>query len=211
MRVLCLSDTHSYHKDLEVPKKGYTCAVHTGDWSNRGSELETDDFLVWFSELPCKHKILVAGNHDWYAYSHNNHLKTKCALLGITYLQDEEVVINGIKFYGTPWVNKFYDWAFMKYESDLTKVYNKIPDDTNVLLTHGPALYILDEVPRGHVGSAALAERIKELKDLEVHMCGHIHESWGDIKTDGYRALNNAVLGAWNHLRTPRVINIRNR
>ena len=62
MKALILSDTHGKHYDLSIPKKGFSIAIHTGDFSN-GSEESTDNFLVWYSEIKCKHKILIAG--EW--------------------------------------------------------------------------------------------------------------------------------------------------
>lgn len=190
MRVLTLSDTHNQHKNLEIPTNGYSIVVHTGDFSNSGSEEEVDDFLLWYSELPCKCKVLVAGNHDWFAYTNPDEFKAKCKLLDIIYLCDSEVVINGVKFYGTPYVPRFYDWAFMEDELMLVHRYSLIPEDTNVLLTHGPALWIKDEVRRGHVGSGALTQRLPDLTKLTHHIFGHIHEDVGRVNIEGVTHIN---------------------
>lgn len=172
------------------------CVVHTGDFSN-GDELSTDNFLCWFADLPVKYKILVAGNHDKYVMNCNGRFKRKVALLGgIHYLEDSGCEIEGIKFYGSPWVNKFYNWAFMAYESDLSKIYKFIPKDTQVLLSHGPAQGYLDFVPRiggGHVGSLALRNKVKRLKDIKYHIFGHIHEGYGSIGITSFKNSYTAI------------------
>lgn len=202
MRIMCLSDTHTMHYKLDLNMlQGIDCVVHTGDFSN-GDELSTDNFLCWFADLPVKHKILVAGNHDKYVMHSNDRFKRKVALLGgMHYLEDSGVEIEGVKFWGTPWVNKFYNWSFMAYESDLSKIYKLIPKDTQVLLSHGPAQGYLDFVPRiggGHVGSLALRNKVKRLKDLKYHIFGHIHCGAGvldvETKSNKYTAVNASVL-----------------
>lgn len=202
MRIMCLSDTHTMHYKLDLNMlQCIDCVVHTGDFSN-GDELSTDNFLCWFADLPVKHKILVAGNHDKYVMHSNDRFKRKVALLGgMHYLEDSGVEIEGVKFWGTPWVNKFYNWSFMAYESDLSKIYKLIPKGTQVLLSHGPAQGYLDFVPRiggGHVGSLALRNKVKRLKDLKYHIFGHIHCGAGvldvETKSNKYTAVNASVL-----------------
>lgn len=210
MKTLLLSDTHGQHYDIDIPKKGYTCVIHTGDFTNMGREDEIDSFLLWYSNIPCKHKILIAGNHDLSLEYHNAEFKQKCHILGITYLYNESVTINEIKIYGTPHIPMFYDWAFMNSEKQLREIYSKIPDDTNVLLTHGPALWILDEVPRGHVGSEALLEQFARLKQLKYHIFGHIHEDGGKETTiAGCRHLNVSCMDMNYDCRKPKIINIK--
>lgn len=206
MKIVCISDTHQLHRKLDVPNG--TVLVHTGDFTNMGSEVHTDDFLAWFAEQPHKYKVLIAGNHDFFPYNHNCEFLQKCILLGITYLQDDAVTIEGIKFYGTPWVPRFYDWAFMRDERTLRQIYAQIPEDTQVLLTHGPALYTLDEVPRGHVGSEALKDRIEQLPNLTHHIFGHIHESGGKLKTS-YTSVNAACVDRWYELRRVKSIYVK--
>lgn len=198
---MCLSDTHTMHYKLDLNMlQGIDCVVHTGDFSN-GDELSTDNFLCWFSDLPVKHKVFIAGNHDKYVQSYNEKFRYKCLILGIEYLQDSGIEIEGIKFYGTPWTTVFYNWSFMAYEDDLSKIYKLIPKDTQVLLSHGPAQGYLDFVPRiggGHVGSLALRNKVKRLKDLKYHIFGHIHCGAGvldiETKSNKYTAVNASVL-----------------
>jgi len=105
-----------------------------------------------------------------------------------TYLQDEEVVIDGIKFYGSPWQPEFMNWAFnLPRGEKLAEVWSHIPDDTDVLITHCPPYGKLDLVINEYsdengemVGCKDLAERIMSLKKLKLHVFGHIHCSHGE-------------------------------
>lgn len=201
MRTLLLSDTHGQHEFLAINHR-YDIAIHTGDFSN-GSEASTDRFLAWFSELDCEHKLLIAGNHDWFPFRNPDEFSDKCHRLGITYLCDSSVTINGIEFYGTPWVPQFYDWAFMEYEPKLLEIYSSIPPTTQVLLTHGPALGVLDRVSRGNVGSSALARILPTLPALQYHFFGHIHEGAGIHKTPNLISINAACMTGTYQLTKP--------
>ena len=63
MLILHLSDTHSKHHELRnLPPADII--IHSGDITFAGSENEVMDFIEWFSALPYKYKIFIAGNHD---------------------------------------------------------------------------------------------------------------------------------------------------
>lgn len=210
MKALIMSDTHGKHHELQVPKKGFSVVIHTGDFSN-GSEESTDNFLVWYSEIKCKHKILISGNHDWFSYHSPDKFKLKCSLLGIIYLVDTSVNIGDIKFHGSPWVTKFYDWAFMDYDSDLAKVWDKIPLDTDVLLTHGPAYKKLDlTADFCNAGSTTLLEYIQRIPNIKYHIFGHIHEGHSkELKAEGVRYINACSMNRQYRIaQQPRIINI---
>jgi len=58
--------------------------------------------------------------------------------------------------------------------------WEKIPMNTDILITHGPPMDIMDKTEIGghHVGCQYLAKRIKKVKP-KVHIFGHIHETYG--------------------------------
>jgi Icc-related predicted phosphoesterase len=186
MKVTVISDTHNQHLKLKnLPEAD--CIIHCGDFSNQPHQMEP--FALWFSELPYKYKILIAGNHDCGLedYETNNNFKQLCNELGITYLEDSGCEIEGIKFWGSPWSNQFGNWAFMGNDIELQiQAWDYIPDDTQVLITHGPAKGLGDEVYQtygnekdNHVGSASLRMTIERLPNLTHHFVGHIHEDFG--------------------------------
>jgi len=187
MKIVPISDTHGLHRWVgerargaygrDVPKIPMgDVLVHAGDFSGFGERMETIDFADWVMSLPHKHKVVIAGNHDWFAF--NNPLETEqhFSRRGIHYLCDSAVTIEGVKFYGTPYTPMFYDWAFMESEDELAKRYAKIHTDTDVLVTHGPPYDILDQNQQKiRTGSVALANRIAQVQP-RLSIFGHIHE-----------------------------------
>ena len=154
--------------------------IHAGDFSGRGSLYDLEDFLSWFIDFPHKHKILIAGNHDWCFANADRKEAISMASQVCTYLEDSSVVIDGIKFYGAPWQPEFCNWAFnVPRGQELAAKWAKIEGDTNVLITHGPPHNILDWCPGGHVGCEDLLSAVLKLPKLKYHIFGHIHESYG--------------------------------
>jgi Icc-related predicted phosphoesterase len=184
MKIVFISDTHTLHGRMinEIPEGDVL--VHCGDVSSRGLGSEIQDFLVWFSSLPHKNKIFIAGNHDFGFQYRDNVLQKSLEILkdkNVHYLEDSGIEIEGIKFWGSPWTPPFYNWAFMLKEDLIKEKWDLIPDDTNVLITHGPPEGILDLVYYDvkNVGCPELRKRVSELKDLKIHSFGHIHEEYG--------------------------------
>ena len=179
MKIVAMSDTHGLHAKLTVPDGDVL--IHAGDFSRFGKVEDIYGFLDWFGRLPHRHKILVAGNHD--RLFEDNPVKAKELLWpSITYLQDKEAVIDGVKFYGAPWTPRFFDWAFnVDRGSDIAKKWAKIPDDVNVLITHGPPFGICDmsRFQSSRMGCEDLLRRIEQLGELKVHIFGHNHSGHG--------------------------------
>jgi len=77
-----------------------------------------------------------------------------------------------------------------------------IPNDVDILITHGPPRGILDllsinnrrdgELP--NVGCDHLLSKIQEVKP-KIHIFGHIHESRGMFESDGTFFINASSLG----------------
>jgi 3',5'-cyclic AMP phosphodiesterase CpdA len=99
-KIVCLSDTHNFNHEIVVPDGDIL--IHAGDATVRGTEPEVEEFLAWFSSLPHRHKIFVAGNHDWLYERNNRFARLLTANFGIRYLQDSAAEIEGLKFYGSP-------------------------------------------------------------------------------------------------------------
>jgi len=217
MTICCISDTHGQHEALDLTQYPADVLVHAGDWtrsSDRGFT-ETDAFLEWLEAQPYNYKVLIAGNHEVTVEEHNNYFNELLFNYpSITYLQDSATTIEGVNFYGSPSSNKFYNWAFMGTENELHKVWNKIPLDTNVLITHGPAYMTLDKVVNTygrdpHVGSKSLQNRKCELTKLKLHITGHIHEGAGQSFEHGCINVNAAVLNErYNLVNEPIIITI---
>lgn len=184
MKILCISDTHYKQKSLQIPE--CDVLIFSGDCCNTGAIFEFEHFVVWLASQSDKFKkaIVVAGNHDWCCMIN----KPLCVqvltdALGdkAIYLEDSECVIDGIKFYGSPWQPEFCSWAFNKPRGEkLKQVWENIPDDVNVLITHGPPHGICDKtVQNMHVGCEELFNRVRKLDNLFLHVFGHIHSGNG--------------------------------
>jgi len=117
------------------------------------------------------------------------YLKARC-----TYLEDESYIEsdNNTKFYGSPWSPKFFNWAFNKERDEIHTSWDLIPNDTDVLITHGPPIGRGDKVFNGiRAGCVNLLEQVQDRIIPRLHVFGHIHEDSG-CTFDGYTLFVNA-------------------
>ena len=177
-RIVLLSDTHGLHRSLKVPDGDIL--IHAGDMSSNGKRSGIEDFADWMKSLPHRHKLCVAGNRDFYFQNSPEDASHLLTDAGIHYLCDTAVTVEDLKVYGSPWNPWFHDWAFNLPRGDaLARIWAKIPEDTDILVTHTPPFGILDTALSVHLGCEALAERILQLPKLKLHAFGHIHEGYG--------------------------------
>lgn len=199
MRLCIISDTHMQHKHVDIKKYDADVLIHCGDMTGNGGSGAITQFMEWFSGLSqFKHKICIAGNHDW-LFERANLRARELVPDNVIYLEDEEVVIDGVKFYGTPVQKIFCNWAFNRHESKLEEHWKAIPDDTDVLITHSPPYMIGDLVPRnkGHEGSPSLYKEVMGRIKPKVHCFGHIHEGYGMKIIDGIKFINASSLDGY--------------
>ena len=106
--------------------------------------------------------------------------------------------IQGLKIFGSAWTPYFHNWAFNYHEIRAKELWNDIPADTQVLVTHGPPFLILDSVIEymadRRVGCRALLEKIQKTPSIKYHLFGHIHESYGKLEKDGVTYLNSSIM-----------------
>ena len=193
MKFVAISDTHCRHHNLKLPKGDVL--LHAGDLSYRGKKEEILDFLGWFSKQKFNYKIFIAGNHDFYFEKTKSSELEEVIPKDIIYLQDSGTTIEGIKIWGSPITPWFFNWAFNRHRGqEIKKHWDLIPQGTDILLTHGPVLGILDMViNEQNVGCKDLLDKVKEVKP-KFHVCGHIHEAYGNVKRSGIRFINCCVL-----------------
>ena len=180
MRIAFISDTHLRHRRYPIEVPECDLLIHSGDALAEGTEAELKMFAPWLEALKAKHKIFVAGNHDW-VFEKQNALARSLLPKGVIYLQDSQVEIEGLKIYGSPWQPEFCEWAFnLKRGWPLRKKWELIPAGIDILITHGPPLGILDFSKFGdeHVGCADLRQELHRIKP-KVHCFGHIHGDYG--------------------------------
>ena len=205
MKLVVLSDTHNYNlSKLNIPDGDVL--IHCGDATGTGHFNEWLNFTKQWNKLPHKHKIYIPGNHDFFKQLEQ---VIKGLFENTHILIDEQVVINGVKFYGTPWCPKFGNWAWMTSEIDLYERFKRIPEDTNVLITHGPPYGILDKNIDGKIcGSYALKKIIDELPNLRYNLFGHIHESYGSTEIDSIIFYNASIMNEkYKPINKPWIIN----
>ncbi len=210
MKLVVCSDTHTKHKQLTIPE--CDVLVHCGDFTWTGEYPEVQKFVHWLEQQPATHKIVIAGNHELTFDDTLNEYDPKARNLlslspddSIHYLEDNAITIDGIKFYGTPWTPRFCDWAFngiidsdrpFRRGTTLTDVYSQIPDDVQVLIAHGPAYDLCDMSNLGdtRTGSVEMRKLTSEkLTQLQLYLCGHIHEARGMEIADGDVTFINAA------------------
>lgn len=193
MKVVAISDTHNQHDLLQLPEGDVL--LHAGDVSGKGTEAEVQAFLNWFAKQDFEHKVFIAGNHDFFFERSPDSYVRQIIPDNIIYLNDSGVTINGIKIWGSPVQPWFLDWAFNRERGpNIEKHWKLIPDDTDILITHGPAYGILDRTVRGElVGCADLLNRINRVEP-KYFIAGHIHEAYGMEQHGGTTFINASVL-----------------
>jgi len=200
--IVCISDTHTFHQEIA---NGYglpygDVLIHSGDATMNGSLKQMAIFISWMAAQPHKHKIFVPGNHDFCAQSDMSTIYGMCIEGRIQMLIDRGIEIGDNYFFGSPWVPNLSGWAFYATSAELERRFSAIPEQTNVLVTHGPPSGTLDVIPGArllnhdphgqpqdewtddkglHVGSVAMLSRVVALPRLKLHVFGHIHESYG--------------------------------
>lgn len=191
-KITFISDTHGRHRKLDLP--GGDILVFGGDMEASSTQ-RAHEFLVWLSEQDYNHKIVIAGNHDSIFEYSDVLWEEYVGMFGAVYLQDSGCEVEGIKFWGTPWSLPFYDWSFMAPEESLQKKYELIPEDTDILISHGPPKSILDREQGGeNCGSKALKAALSRV-DPKVCVFGHIHEQGGTLEMfNDTLCLNSSVV-----------------
>jgi len=209
-RITHISDTHNKHKQLNGKLPGGDILIHSGDISSLGREHEVGGFIKWFNAIDnYTYKIFIAGNHDM-SFDREKLLRdklahfegrteydTECAdgkpqwlidMLGMSlaggvfYLENSSIHIEGLKIWGSPITPSFgHGWAFNKDRGhDINEIWNTIPMDTDIVITHGPIYGYNDRTSNTNtnVGCADLYHRLHEVKP-HLHFAGHIHEAYG--------------------------------
>ncbi len=205
MKITFISDTHTKHNQITHDLPGGDLLVHGGDISSMGYKHEIQQFLKWFNNLDdYTHKIFIAGNHDW---GFKDSPKMCQELLDfydkVIYLEDNMELIgddyeSSVKIWGSPWQPEFCNWAFNlpRNGEELKHKWDLIPQDIDILVTHGPAYGKLDKIigEYENLGCELLTERIKIIKP-KIHVCGHIHSGYGYVFDGETHFINAAVLG----------------
>jgi Icc-related predicted phosphoesterase len=209
MRIACISDTHGFHRRLDVPEA--EILIHAGDFSTSQATVEElDDFNAWLADLPHRHKVVVAGNHDRLFQA--NPKLAKFRLSAAVYLEQSSVMIEGICFWGCPVTPVLPHMAFAVARGNAARYWEKMLAETDVLVTHGPPFGILDKeaIWRDHLGCMQLNRAVQKIRP-RLHVFGHIHGGRGmEEGPNGTRFVNCAALQG-NRLHPPFVVELQER
>lgn len=199
MIIDCISDLHGYFPQLTSGD----ILILAGDYTKTHTDEEFDDFYDWLSCQAYMHKIVIAGNHDSNIFEDHINSITNCH-----YLEDSGIVIDDVKIWGSPWSLTFDGinplcTHFTGTEEILKDKYDLIPDDCDILITHGPPQGILDgvkitkkdSIDAMKVGSYSLRAKIKKLTQLKYNIFGHIHEEYGRYE----ELIQNNEIGTKDH------------
>lgn len=196
MKIAFLSDTHMAHRRIDVPR--VDLLVHAGDITRRGTKDELDDFLEWLARQHATTKVFVAGNHDRICERQPSYVRSRAAELGLVYLEDETVEIDGLVVHGSPATPAFRSMAFNRERgADIRRTWERVPPEVDLLITHGPPKGLGDRTFFGaHVGCEELRARLAHVRP-RLHVFGHIHEAFGEHRLEGHgtRFLNVASRG----------------
>jgi Icc-related predicted phosphoesterase len=188
MKLTLISDTHGHHRSVGVSETDIL--IHAGDISGIEKRKGLVDFFVWFSEQPAKYKILIAGNHDVLLKKNRIDIPEN-----IIYLNDTGISLEGLNIWGSPYSHMFISLDNNEKDEGLAKqVWNKIPLNTHILITHTPPKGILDLGMDGmHHGCSFLHARGKLVNPI-LHVFGHIHEAYGVLKNDQTTYINASIV-----------------
>mmetsp|Transcript_63717 Transcript_63717/g.101392 ORF Transcript_63717/g.101392 Transcript_63717/m.101392 type:complete len:389 (-) Transcript_63717:616-1782(-) len=167
--IVCISGNHEGYGDILVHDE--LLAIENGETlciadESKSKEYEQQEALRRKSQKALHENVM--SNVDYYLY-------------------DEAVVIEGIKFYGSPWTpnlldpqdrgnKKHYDRGFHADVPGMRAIWNKIPLDVEFLVIHGPPQGILDINGKG---CSMLRLKLDELKQLRCCQFGHVHSGYG--------------------------------
>jgi Icc-related predicted phosphoesterase len=197
MRIVCISDTHEQERSVVIPP--CDLLIHAGDITYTGDLHKLAAFDDWCETLPLpKERIVVcAGNHD--ISLEKTPEVAAHAFLNCTYVRDATISVDCVKIYMSPWQPRFNDWAFNldRGSTELAAKWEAIPNDTDIVVTHGPPYGFGDLTADGrHVGCELLLQRLRQARP-RFHVCGHVHEGYGLYETDfGTTVVNASVCNA---------------
>lgn len=177
--VTCISDLHGCQPSL---RPGHLLII-AGDLTAHDTEEQYENFAQWIKQQPFEKIIIAPGNHDTLMQIDQLNWEPP---RNVELLIDEESVYHGLIIYATPWTLKFHgqnpnSCAYTaETEAQLEQYFSRIPQDTDILITHSPPMGVnATTVAYSEGGSYALLQATTKLPYLKLHTFGHIHEARG--------------------------------
>lgn len=171
-RIIALSDTHNRHRGIQVPDGDIL--IHAGDATTHSTLSEMVEFCNWMEGLPHQYKFYIPGNHDRSVDYFFDNIKHLFAAAGVEVLHNKTVEVKDLRIHGLSWISP--------------ETVKKVPHGLDILVTHYPAMGILDEIPAHskfnptpileHAGNPVVLTAVQEKKP-RYFLSGHIHEGYG--------------------------------
>lgn len=187
MKIIATSDIHSNVNKLKsIRYKKADLLIVAGDLTNCGFKYELIkvlDMINSFSHI--KHKIIVLGNHDASNTHNPNGLNEYdmyewCVNMypDIIFLNNETVIIDNIKIYGTPWNSGYKGLWSYEYNLENRRELTCPKDDVDIVITHEPpSSYKFSYINTcGDLGNPDLSNYLYENK-CKLLISGHLHEN----------------------------------
>jgi len=207
MQITVISDTHNQHDRIRSLNRPAINAldgagkmiIHAGDITEDGTEAEVRDFLRWFAKLPYQYKIFIGGNHDIFLAETSIVKIGPMIPQGVYYLNNSGLIVEDIRIWGSPVTPYFMDMGFNKKRGkEIRKVWNAVPSQTDILITHGAPLGILD----GGIGCEDLLNKVNTIKP-KYHLFGHTHCHTGICKVGETTFINAAMVDSPDVMEIP--------
>lgn len=190
MRILACSDIHTsrpHAEQIVAHAERADVVVVAGDLANQHHGLEPTVRVLKAISKPC---VLVPGNNE-----RPDALAAACEGWASAHvLHGEAATIEGVAFFGlgagVP-VTPFGSWSFDLTEAQAATLLQACPDGA-VIVSHSPPHGVLDVTSRGsHAGSKAVREAMERVR-CPLLVCGHIHDSGGQLERLGETMVVNA-------------------
>ncbi len=192
-----ISDTHGLYKEHLPPvPEDADILIHAGDISGPGEDAPLSRIAHvrrFFDAFPHKRKVFVPGNWDM-CFQRSSEAERELAKSDVVYLENAGATIAGVKMYGMPNTNGNANHAFSSPDQSIIKRNcAKIPEDTQILITHAPPHGILDGYDKDqHFGYQYIRRAVDSLRRLRAHVFGHVHRA-GVVRIDGKIFINAAI------------------
>lgn len=225
LSVVAMSDLHGYlPEDIEPCELVCICGdivpLNIQANSRKTKKWLVEEFKPWCESLPCNKVVFIAGNHDHYFkdldFMYTQFPKDK----KITYLFHESYIYTSksgkeYSIFGTPYCKLFGNWAFMEMDKTLDKLYQDIPENLDILLTHDAPFGVTDVLLQPgyytgeHIGNKPLAAAILRTAPKYVFH-GHLHSTSREFEEFGYSKIVNCSIKdeEYNPVYNPLIIEI---
>jgi len=189
--LVCISDTHGQHRQLDMPPGDIL--LHAGDYTLYGRREDAEDFNAWLGTLSYQHILVIQGNHEANAPWKK---EAKAMLSNAKLLVQEGVTLtvagkNGASVHRIKFFGLMFNWP-CRGENPY---FEQIPTDTDIVLSHCPARGCVDMGK----GCASLRTCMLEKVKPRLVVSGHEHKERGVTVVGGTTFVNAANAAFGNH------------